>query len=355
VSDEIAAGAAADAAAHASPDPTPATASIPARADTAAATRPTMTSSAAPANPALPGAPANAPARTAADGAPRARLVVRGLSHAFALREVLADVDLDIEAGRITALVGPSGCGKTTLLHLCAGLATVRTGHIANGFTRPACVFQQPRLLPWKTALDNIALGLKATGVAPRARTARAYELGLRMGLAGDDLDKFPHQLSGGMQSRVALARALVLEPDLLLLDEPFSALDIGLKAELYGLLLHHLATRSMGVMIITHDLMEAVRLSDTILVMAADPGRIVRRFDVARAAALRDDAFVFQTTGAFLQDAAVRASFGLAPGAAAAAACSAGRDANADGTTVIELASSPAGTRAPARRGVRC
>ncbi|HRP95967.1 MAG TPA: ATP-binding cassette domain-containing protein [Rhodocyclaceae bacterium] len=284
-----------------------------------------------------------------------ARLVVRGVSHAFALKTVLEDIDLDIEAGRITALVGPSGCGKTTLLHLCAGLATLRTGRIDNGFARPACVFQQPRLLPWKSALDNIALGLKAAGVAARERVRQAYAIGVQMGLAADDLERFPHQLSGGMQSRVALARALVLDPDLLLLDEPFSALDIGLKAELYALLLHHLARRSMGVMIITHDLMEAVRLSDTILVMAPDPGRIVRRFDLARAAISRDDAFVYRTTGAFLQDVAVRESFGLAPIDDSSHACSAAAAAVADGATVVELMPSPATTRGPARRGVRC
>src|SRR5690606_1976151 len=100
------------------------------------------------------------------------------------------------------ALVGPSGCGKTTLLHLCAGLLAVRSGRIASSFARPACMFQRPRLLPWKHALDNIALGLKAAGMGRADREARAQALGLRMGLARDDLDKFPHQLSGGMQSR---------------------------------------------------------------------------------------------------------------------------------------------------------
>lgn len=243
-----------------------------------------------------------------------AQLNVRGVSHAFARNEVLADISFSVQAGQAVALVGPSGCGKTTLLNLCAGLLHVREGVIENSFAEVASMFQQPRLLPWKTTLDNIALGLKAMGVARGERHYRARELALRLGLAHDDLDKFPHQLSGGMQSRVALARALVLQPDLLLLDEPFSALDIGLKAELYELLLAHLSERAMGVLMITHDLMEAVRLSDIILVMAAEPGRIVCRFALARPAAQRDDAWVYRRTAELLQDATVRESFALPP-----------------------------------------
>src|SRR5690606_25684393 len=124
----------------------------------------------------------------------------------------------------------------------------------------------------------------------------------------------FPHQLSGGMQSRVALARALAVEPDLLLLDEPFSALDIGLKTELYALLLGHMRERPMGVLMITHDLMEAVRLSDRILVMAASPGRIARRFGIDRPATQRDDAFAYRVTASLLQDPVVRQCFELSP-----------------------------------------
>ncbi|MBN9424356.1 MAG: ATP-binding cassette domain-containing protein [Candidatus Accumulibacter sp.] len=245
------------------------------------------------------------------------RLEVRGLSHAYALKTVLDAVDLTLEAGRVLALVGPSGCGKTTLLHLCAGLLTRQSGTLANGFRRPAVMFQQPRLLPWKTTRDNIAIGLKAAGVQRGERLARADAIGQTVGLDALALGQFPHALSGGMQSRAALARALVLAPDLLLMDEPFAALDIGLKGQLHRLLLEHQAERGLAVLMITHDLMEAIRLADTVLVMAAEPGRIVHRFTLPTPARRRDDAAVYRTTAELLQVPAVRASFGLEAAAA--------------------------------------
>lgn len=240
------------------------------------------------------------------------RLVVRNVSYSYALTDILSGINLVLEAGRVSALVGPSGCGKTTLMHLVAGLLSVRQGQIESGFDTMACVFQQPRLLPWKTAQDNIALGLKAAGVAQAQRMFRTSEFAARVGLGADDLHKYPHQLSGGMQSRVALARALVLEPDLLLLDEPFSALDIGLKAELYELLAEHITQRQMAVLMITHDVMEAVRLSDTILVMAAVPGRVVQRVMLDHPVQQRDESFVYQNTALLLENPEVRRVFGL-------------------------------------------
>jgi len=175
-------------------------------------------------------------------------------------------------------------------------------------------MFQQPRLLPWMAVLDNIALGLQALGVPVVERLDRAKALAEAVGLDALALGQFPHELSGGMQSRAALARALVLAPDLLLMDEPFSALDIGLKQQLHRLLLEHQAAHGLTVLMITHDLMEAVRLADSILVMAAEPGRIVHRLELQQPARLRSDAEVYRLTAEFLQHPAVCASFDILP-----------------------------------------
>jgi NitT/TauT family transport system ATP-binding protein len=248
-------------------------------------------------------------------------LRIRRLGHRFGLTEVLAGIQLDLAPGETLALIGPSGCGKSTLLNIVAGLVLPSEGSVENGFRRVACMFQQPRLLPWKSALDNIALGLKARGDSRASRGQQAAAMAQWLGLSADDMTKFPHALSGGMQSRVALGRALVLGPDLLLLDEPFSALDVGLKIELYGLLRSRVAEYRSAVLMITHDLMEAVRLADRVLMMAPGPGRLVREFVLAQPQAARSEAWIYQTAGELMQTREVRLGFGLAGAAAPAAA----------------------------------
>ncbi len=242
-------------------------------------------------------------------------LHIRHLSHKYALTEVLNNISQDLHAAETLALVGPSGCGKSTLLHLVAGLLTPAEGILQSSFQGVATVFQEPRLMPWKSARDNIALGLKALGVPAKARRRLAEELGRRLGLSADDLDKYPHALSGGMQSRVSLARALAINPDLLLLDEPFSALDVGLKEELYALLDQQISQQGTAVLLITHDLMEAVRLADRILMMVPNPGRILHEFPLLQPHDRRDTAWVYGTLAELMQVETVRVGFGLASG----------------------------------------
>lgn len=239
-------------------------------------------------------------------------LVIERLYHKYGIVEVLNNINLEVRSGETVALVGPSGCGKSTLLHLVAGLLSCSDGRIHQPFARMACMFQSPRLLPWKNARDNIALGLKAAGIDKAQRHPQAQALAAQLGLTAEDLDKYPHELSGGMQSRVSLARALIVEPQLLLLDEPFSALDIGLKLELYQLLRRHVEHQNTTVIMITHDLMEAVRLADRILMMAPEPGRILAQYPLTRPHARRDDGWIYQTSAELLQEPLVRLGFGL-------------------------------------------
>jgi len=238
-----------------------------------------------------------------------AQLVARELNFYYGFTQILKDIDFSLEEGKIISIVGPSGGGKTTLLKLCAGLLDVTEGKIENSFSSSAFAFQDPRLLPWKTSLENIMMPLYVK-MKEREIKEKATALALKFGLERSDLVKYPKDLSGGMRQRVSFARALIGEPKLLFLDEPFSALDIGLKKELQSFVLEACERQKMSVLFITHDVMEAIKLSDTILLLKSDPGEIVARYEIETAHKERDDAFVFEQTKAFLEDALIREIF---------------------------------------------
>jgi NitT/TauT family transport system ATP-binding protein len=240
------------------------------------------------------------------------RLIVEGLAHSFGPAKILQDIDLTVSQGETVAVVGPSGGGKSTLLRLCARLMDAEIGRVSSSFQRQSFAFQDTRLLPWQTALDNIAFGLKALRVSARKRRSLAHDMGLRLGLLATDLAKFPGDLSGGMRQRVSFSRALLTRPDLLFLDEPFSALDIGLKQELQQVLLDDVAERGMAVFFITHDLMEAVRLADCILVLAGNPGQIVGRYVFDQPPSARNAQYINQHTAVLLADPLIIENFSL-------------------------------------------
>lgn len=201
---------------------------------------------------------------------------LQGVRRAFGDTEVLRGVDLDIRAGEFVALLGHSGSGKSTMLRILAGLDAGATGGIRTG-SEPAVVFQDPRLLPWRSVLDNVVLGLRSKDAREQGRAMLA-----EVGLAGRE-DAWPRELSGGQRQRVALARALVREPDLLLLDEPFSALDALTRISAQTLVQDLWQRHLPAVLMVTHDVEEALLLADRVLVVA--DGKLVHdeRLDIER------------------------------------------------------------------------
>jgi NitT/TauT family transport system ATP-binding protein len=228
----------------------------------------------------------------AATTPPADAVAVRDLAHRFALPQgelsALAGVTLSAGHGEFVSLVGPSGCGKSTLLRLVAGLLRPQQGSVRTLGVPPAAaaaarafglVTQQPGLLPWRTVAANVALPLQLSG-GGRATGERVRELLDTVGMSGF-ADAYPHQLSGGMQQRVALARALAHRPRLLLMDEPFGALDELAREELRGELLRIWERERASVLFVTHAVREAVLLSDRIVVLSARPGRVVAELPV--------------------------------------------------------------------------
>ena len=188
------------------------------------------------------------------------------------------DVSLTVGEGEFVALVGPTGCGKTTLLNVAAGLLPASAGRISSfgapvaGINRAAAyMFQADALLPWLDARGNVALGLELRGMRKTDAHARAMEWLRRVGLA-PHARRFPHELSGGMKKRVALAQVLATEPRILLMDEPFSALDVQTRQLMENELLEIWSAERKSVLFVTHDLEEAISLSDRVVVLAAGP-----------------------------------------------------------------------------------
>ncbi|MDX6204760.1 MAG: NitT/TauT family transport system ATP-binding protein [Frankiales bacterium] len=224
----------------------------------------------------------------------RPRISLRSVTKKFTVRPsqdqprertlvALQDFSLDVAAGEFLALVGPSGSGKSTLLDLLAGLTRPTSGQVevdgrtvdGPGLDR-AVVFQQYALFPWRTARANVEFGLEASRVPRRQRAARANEYLDLVGLAGFG-ERYPHELSGGMKQRVAIARSLAYEPDILLMDEPFAALDAQTREQLQDELLRIWRATGKTVVFITHSIDEAVYLGQRVAVLTSRPGRLKR------------------------------------------------------------------------------
>jgi NitT/TauT family transport system ATP-binding protein len=232
-------------------------------------------------------------ARSNREALPHAPAIsLRGLTKRFhsagGSYSAIQNIDLDVRAGSFLSLVGPSGCGKSTVLNLVAGLMEPTEGSVEvfgeplRGLNRRASyMFQQDALLPWKTVLDNVLLGLELRGRVGAEGRALGRDWVQRVGLSGFE-QAYPHQLSGGMRKRVSMAQSWIVDPDLMLMDEPFGALDVHTRQRMEGEILDLWAASGKTVLFITHDLEEAIALSDEIAVLSTGPAsRIVARHKV--------------------------------------------------------------------------
>jgi len=212
-------------------------------------------------------------------------LALEGVTCTFISRDdpgqrytAVRDTTLVVQPGEFVSVVGPTGCGKSTLLNVAAGLLSPSAGRVRvfgeplRGVnTRAGYLFQADALMPWRNALSNVVAGLEFRGLGKDEALARAREWLARVGLAGFG-DRYPHQLSGGMKKRVSLAQTLILDPEILLMDEPFSALDIQTRQLMENELLELWSANRKSVVFITHDLEEAIALSDRVVVLSAGP-----------------------------------------------------------------------------------
>ncbi len=222
--------------------------------------------------------------RPGREGTAEAAIQITDVTKAFgrgrSATVALDGVSLSVAPGEFVCLIGASGCGKSTLLSLVAGLEAPTSGTVSSGGRRVAFMFQEPALFPWFTAAQNVALPLKANGVGRRERRERVRDLLASVHLGGF-ADKRPHELSGGMRQRVALARALAQDAGVLLMDEPFGALDAMTRDLLHELLEGIWRRQGFSVLFVTHEVREAVRLGDRVVLLSSRPGRVLEEFDI--------------------------------------------------------------------------
>lgn len=218
-----------------------------------------------------------------ADQAPEPAVSVRGVGKVYESFRALQGIDIDFPRGQLTTLLGPSGCGKTTTLKIVAGLIPATEGEIFVGGRKVsgpgperAFVFQDFALMPWATVLRNVAFGLELRGAPRKEREDIARHHIAEVGLAGAE-QKYPHQLSGGMRQRAGLARALTVDADILLMDEPFASVDEQNRRKFQEDLLRLLAQEKKTVIFVTHSIEEAVYISDQIVILTRNPGRVSR------------------------------------------------------------------------------
>jgi NitT/TauT family transport system ATP-binding protein len=214
----------------------------------------------------------------------------------------LDKVSLDVRPGEFVCLIGASGCGKSTMLSLVAGLDSATAGEVATGGKRVTLMFQEPALFPWLTSSRNVELALRARGVPKQERRARAAELLQTVHLGGFG-GKRPHELSGGMRQRVALARALAQDADVLLMDEPFGALDAMTRDLLHEELERICGERELTVLFVTHNVREAARLGDRVIVLSSRPGRVIEEIPVGIERPRRMDSPQIAELGAHMTD----------------------------------------------------
>lgn len=235
-------------------------------------------------------------------GCQEMKLEMENITFSYLGRRVIENINFCINEDETVVILGPSGTGKSTILQLAAGLLQPQKGKIARYFFRQAVVFQEPRLLPWKTTFENIAYGINKK-ISKKTVFDQVVQCASDVGLKMDDLAKYPAALSGGMRQRAAVARALAVEPEIIFFDEPFSAVDIGLRRNLQDIIIEQTKGQGFCSMFITHDLHEALRIATRLLLVGNDPATILAERIVEGIPGKRSEREIFEMMECFTKD----------------------------------------------------